>query len=98
MAEYYDVELAAWGGGDPVATDRRIVARIAAARAEIARLASLRAHHLLKAWQGDGERGWQTRAAEALGVSPVAVAKILAVCDRRAAERRAKAAGGGAGI
>src|SRR5690606_37980969 len=92
MAEYYDIELATWGvPGDPVATDRRIVARIAAARAEVARLSSLRAHHLRQAWQGDGSRGWQTRAAQDLGMSPAMVAKILAADDRRADERRAKA-------
>lgn len=93
MAEYYDIELAALAiPGDPVATDRRIVGRIAAARAEVARLSSLRAHHLREAWQGYGERGWQTRAAEALGTSPVMVSKILAGDERRAEERRAKAA------
>jgi len=89
MEEYYDVELAAWGcPGDPVATDRRIVDRIAAARAEVARLSSLRAHHLRRAWQGDGDRGWQTRAAQSLGISPQAITKVLSSDDRRASARR----------
>jgi len=89
MAEYHDVELAAWGiADDPVATDRLIVRRIAAARAEVARLSSLRAHHLRRAWQGDGDRGWQTRAAQSLGISPQAITKILAGDDRRASARR----------
>lgn len=92
MEEYHDVELAAWGAGDPVATDRLIVRRIAAARAEVARLASLRAHHLRQAWQGDGSRGWQTRAAQDLGTSPTMVGKVLAADERRVGERRAKAA------
>lgn len=93
MEEYHDVELAALAiPGDPAATDRRIVARIAAARAEVARLSSLRAHHLRQAWQGDGSRGWQTRAAQDLGTSPTMVGKVLSADERRAAERRAKAA------
>lgn len=92
LEEYYDVELAAWGcPGDPVATDRRIVGRIAAARAEVARLASLRAHHMRQAWQGDGSRGWQARAAQALGTSPALVTKVLSADERRAEERRARA-------
>lgn len=88
MEEYYDVELAALGDLDPVATDRLIVRRITAARAEVARLASLRAHHLRRAWQGDGDRGWQTRAAQSLGISPQAITKLLADDDRRAEARR----------
>jgi len=92
MAEYHDVELAAWGiADDPVATDRLIVRRITAARAEVARLASLRAHHLRRAWQGDGSRGWQARAAQALGTSPALVTKVLSADERRAEERRARA-------
>src|SRR5690606_19035710 len=89
MAEYHDVELAAWGiADDPVATDRLIVRRITAARAEVARLSSLRAHHLRRAWRGDGDRGWQTRAAQSLGTSPQAITKILAGDGRRASARR----------
>src|SRR5690606_6293734 len=89
MAEYHDVELAAWGiADDPVATDRLIVRRITAARAEVARLSSLRAHHLRRAWQGDGDRGWQTRAAQSLGISPQAITKVLSSDDRRASARR----------
>lgn len=88
MAEYYDVELAALGDLDPVATDRLIVRRITAARAEVARLSSLRAHHLRRAWQGDGDRGWQTRAAQSLGISPQAITKVLSSDDRRASARR----------
>lgn len=88
MEEYYEVELAALGGLDPVATDRLIVRRITAARAEVARLSSLRAHHLRRAWQGDGDRGWQTRAAQSLGISPQAITKVLSSDDRRASARR----------
>lgn len=48
----------------------------------------LGAHHLRRAWQGDGDRGWQTRAAQSLGISPQAITKLLADDDRRAEARR----------
>jgi len=93
MAEFYDVELAALAGNliddvSPRDMDRIIQARIDRARAEAARLASLRAHHARRIYEGDGERGWKAAAARGLGISPVAFGDILKDDEARAARRR----------
>jgi len=93
MAEFYDVELAALAGNliddvSPRDMDRIIQARIDRARAEAARLASLRAHHARRIYEGDGERGWKAAAARGLGITPVAFGDVLKDDEARAARRR----------
>ncbi|GGS84192.1 hypothetical protein GCM10010156_48460 [Planobispora rosea] len=97
MAEFYDVELAALGAGttesaSPREVDQMIQSKIARARAEVARLASLRAHHVRAAFQGDGARGWKANAARGLAITPVSLGDILADDEARAARRRKVAA------
>jgi hypothetical protein len=93
MAEFYDVELAAItgyvpDGADPRDVDRLIRARIDRARAEAARLASLRAHHIRRAFEGDGERGWKSTAARGLNITLVSLGDILKDDEARAERRR----------
>ncbi|MEU6710033.1 hypothetical protein ABZ897_01025 [Nonomuraea sp. NPDC046802] len=97
MAEYYDVELAAirciLPDNSPAHdVDRVIQNQINLARAEAARLASLRAHHIRAAFQGDGERGWKSAAARGLGITPVSLGDVLKDDDARAERRRQEAA------
>lgn len=93
MAEFYDVELAAItgyvpDGADPRDVDRLIRARIQRARAEAARLASLRAHYIRRTFEGDGERGWKSTAARGLNITPASLGDILKDDEARAERRR----------
>ncbi|MFC3986415.1 hypothetical protein [Streptosporangium jomthongense] len=93
MEEYYDIELAAEhdrlpADATPQEVDRRIQARITRARAEAARLASLRAHHVRATYGGTGDRGWKAAAARGLGITPVSLGAILADDEARAVKRR----------
>jgi hypothetical protein len=91
MAEFYDVELAAItgpDGADPRDVDRLIRARIQRARAEAARLASLRAHYIRRTFEGDGERGWKSTAARGLNITLVSLGDILKDDEARAERRR----------
>lgn len=93
MEEFYDVELAAIASclPDDMAPrdmDRIIRAQIDRARAEAARLASLRAHYIRRTFEGDGERGWKAAAARELHITPVSLGDILKDDEARAARRR----------
>lgn len=61
--------------------DSQIQAGLARARAEVARWAGLRAHHLRT--YTDTGRGGQARAARDLGITPVTVHNIIKEDDRR---------------
>ena len=65
--------------------DRELVHRIHQAEKLRARLAGLRAAHIRAAFEGGGV-GWQSRAAERLGVSRSAVAKMLDADVKRRAK------------
>jgi hypothetical protein len=97
MEEFYDVELAALAHDlpdevTPREVDQVIQARINRARAEAARLASLRAHHVRATFQGNGERGWKAAAARSLRITPVSLGDVLKDDEARAARRRESAA------
>lgn len=87
LDELYTVELAAINTTDPRDVDRIIQARIRAAQAEVARLAGLRVHHIYTIG-GSQERGWQNRAARAIGVTEATLSGLLAAERERQARRR----------
>lgn len=88
LEELYDVELAAIPTTDPRDVDLVIQKQIRDARAEVARLAGLRVHHIVDRIGGTQERGWQTRAARTLGVTEATVSGLLTAERERQNRRR----------
>jgi hypothetical protein len=96
MGEFYDIELAFISshlpdGAPAREVDQVILRLIGRARAEAARLASLRAHHARAAFLGDGGRGWKAAAARGLGITPVSLGDVLKDDEARAERRRQEA-------